>query len=222
MDENPWSAVDAYLQGLYAPADSALTAALQASAAAGLPEIHITPVQGRFLSVLAQALGAQTILEVGTLGGYSTIWLARALPPGGRLTSLELNPQHAEVARANLARAGLSQQVEVRVGAALDSLPQLQREGRSFDLVFIDADKPNLVAYFDWAVRLSRPGSLIVTDNVIRKGKVTNPASDDPAVQGVRAFHAAVAADPRVTAAAIQTVGAKGHDGFSIARVTGS
>ena len=221
MDENRWSEVDDYLNRLYVPEDPVLEAALAASAAAGLPDIQVTPTQGRLLGVLALALAARRILEVGTLGGYSTICLARALPPGGRLVTLELEPRHAEVARANLARAGFGDDVvEVRVGPALDLLPALAAEGgEPFDLVFLDADKPNTPAYLDWAIRLARPGTLIVADNVIRHGEVVDPASEDDRVQGMRRFHEQAGADPRVAATTIQTVGSKGYDGLTLAVV---
>lgn len=224
MSETRWSEVDDYLNRLYVPQDPVLEAALAASAAAGLPDIQVTPTQGRLLTVLALALGARRILEVGTLGGYSTICLARALPPGGRLISLELEPRHAEVARANLARAGFGEDVaEVRVGSALDLLPALEAEdGAPFDLVFLDADKPNTPAYFDWALRLARPGTLIVADNVIRHGEVVDPESADDRVQGMRRFHEMAGAEPRVTATTIQTVGSKGYDGFTLAVVVGA
>jgi predicted O-methyltransferase YrrM len=223
MDENRWSEVDDYLNRLYVPEDPVLEAALAASAEAGLPDIQVTPTQGRLLGVLALALGARRILEVGTLGGYSTICLARALPPGGWLVTLELEPRHAEVARANLARAGFGQDVaEVRVGPALDLLPALAAEGGApFDLVFLDADKPNTPAYFDWAIRLARPGTLIIADNVIRHGEVVDPHSEDERVQGMRRFHAQAGADPRVAATTIQTVGSKGYDGLTLAVVVG-
>ena len=221
MTEELWTAVDRYLGDLLAPADSALEAALAASAAAGLPAINVSPVQGKLLHLLARAIGARNVLEIGTLGGYSTIWLARALPEGGRLISLEADARHAEVARANIARAGLQAIVEVRLGMALDNLPGLAAEWREpFDLVFIDADKPNNPAYFDWALQLSRPGSIIVVDNVVREGDVIDADSDSSTVQGVRHVLERLAAEPRVSATAIQTVGAKGYDGFAIALVT--
>jgi predicted O-methyltransferase YrrM len=198
-----------------------LEAALAASAAAGLPAINVSPVQGKLLHLLARAIGARNVLEIGTLGGYSTIWLARALPDGGRLISLEADARHAEVARANIARAGLQAEVEVRLGMALDTLPELAAEGREpFDFVFIDADKPNNAAYFDWALKFSRPGSIIVVDNVVRDGDVIDADSDSSTVQGVRRLLERIAAEPRVSATAIQTVGAKGYDGFAIALVT--
>jgi predicted O-methyltransferase YrrM len=221
MTEEIWTAVDGYLGDLLVPADPALEAALAASAAAGLPAINVSAVQGKLLQLLARAIGAHNVLEIGTLGGYSSIWLARALPDGGRLVSLEADPRHAEVARANIARAGLDSSVEVRLGMALDLLPELAAEGgEPFDLVFIDADKPNNAAYFDWALQLTRPGSIIVVDNVVREGDVIDAESDSPTVQGVRRFLERLAAEPRVSATAIQTVGGKGYDGFAIALVT--
>lgn len=221
MSQTVWTQVDDYIGGLLLPADPVLDAALEASAAAGLPTIQVSAAQGKLLSVLAGAVGAKTILEIGTLGGYSTIWLARALPPDGRLISLEVNPTHAEVARANLARAGVDGIAEVRLGRAIDTLPLLADEGLSFDFVFIDADKPSTPAYFEWALRLTRRGGMIITDNVIRDGKVIDADSDDPNVQGVRAFNAMLAAEPRVTSTIIQVVGSKGYDGMALALVTG-
>ena len=191
-------------------------------AAAGLPAINVSPVQGKLLHLLARAIGARNVLEIGTLGGYSTIWLARALPDGGRVISLEAEPRHAEVARANIARAGLDDMVEVRLGMALDLLPGLAERAEPFDFVFIDADKPNNAAYFDWALRLSRVGAIIVVDNVVRGGDVVTAASDSPTVQGVHRFLERLAAEPRVSATAMQTVGGKGYDGFAIALVTSS
>lgn len=223
MTQEQWTAVDRYFTDLFIPPDPTLDAALQAAATAGLPSYHVTPNQGKLLAILAQAIGARAILEIGTLGGYSTIWLARTLPPGGTLLTLEANPQYAEVARANITRAGLANIVEIWVGRALDTLPQLVTEGRGpFDLVFIDADKPNNVAYFDWALKLTRPGSLIIADNVVRNGAVIEAASEDPSVQGIRRFNERLAAEPHVTATAIQTVGSKGYDGMVIALVTGA
>jgi predicted O-methyltransferase YrrM len=178
MTQEIWTAVDRYITDLFAPPDAALTAALQASQSAGLPTINVSPPQGKFLQLLARALGARAILEIGTLGGYSTIWLARAMPAGGRLITLEADPKHAEIARANIARAGLAGVVELRLGRALDTLPQLAAEGRGpFDLIFIDADKPSYADYFTWALKLSRRGSVIIGDNVIRKGAVLNPGA---------------------------------------------
>jgi len=220
MNQETWTAVDCYLNGLLAPSDVALDAALAASAAAGLPPINVSPTQGRLLQLLAQMQGARNILEIGTLGGYSTIWLARALPDGGRLVTLEFDPKHAEVARTNLARAGLTGVVELRIGRALDTLPQLAAESRDpFDLVFVDADKESTADYFVWALKLSRRGSVIIVDNVVRKGAVTDATSDDPRVQGMRRFFEVLAAERRVNATVIQTVGSKGHDGFALAFV---
>ncbi len=216
-----WTAVDGYLAGLLAPSDAALDAALAHSAASGLPPHQISPGQGKLLQLLARLQGARSILEIGTLGGYSTIWLARALPPGGRLITLELDPANAEVARQNLARADLEEVVEIRVGPALETLPALAADGRGpFDVVFIDADKPSGPEYLAWAIELSRAGSLIVADNVVRGGEVADAHSDDPRVRGVRRLLELLAAEPRVTATAIQTVGSKGYDGLAIALVT--
>ncbi|WP_437737209.1 O-methyltransferase [Sorangium sp. So ce1335] len=221
MAQEQWFAVDRYLTDLLVPADAALDAALEASAAADLPAINVAPNQGKLLHLLARIQGARAILEIGTLGGYSTIWLARALPAGGRLITLESNPKHADVARANLERAGLTGVVEVRLGRALDTLPALAAEGRGpFDFIFIDADKPSNPDYFAWALRLSRRGSVIVVDNVVRKGAVADPESADPNVQGARRLAELLAVEPRVSATAIQTVGSKGYDGFAIALVT--
>lgn len=221
MTKERWAEVDRYFADLLVPPDSALDAALEASDAAGLPRHNVSPNQGKFLSLLAQIQGARTILEIGTLGGYSTIWLARALPADGRLITLEADPKHAEVARANIARAGLADVVELQLGVALDTLPKLADEGYDpFDLIFIDADKPSNPDYFAWALTLSRRGSLIIIDNVVRNGAVLDAASDDPNVRGVRRFNELLAAEPRVSATAIQTVGSKGYDGFAIALVT--
>ncbi|MDT9683657.1 O-methyltransferase [Streptomyces sp. TRM76323] len=215
-----WSAVDAYVTDLLAPADEALTAALAASDEAGLPQIAVAPNQGKLLHLLARVQGARTILEIGTLGGYSSIWLARALPPEGRLISLEYDPAHAEVARLNLARAGLDAVAEVRTGAALDTLPELEAEGAGpFDLVFVDADKKNNPRYVEWALRLTRPGSVIVVDNVVRGGRVVDGETADEAVRGTREMFDLVARDPRLDATAFQTVGVKGYDGMLVARV---
>lgn len=220
MPQAQWTAVDDYLNALFAPPDEALDAALRAIAAAGMPTISVSPTQGKLLQILARAAGAHAILEIGTLGGYSTIWLARALPQGGHLISLELDPSHAEVARASIERAGLSDRVEVRVGPALAALPLLAHDRFvPFDLVFIDADKPNIPAYFEWALKLTRRGGLIISDNVIRDGAVIDAASADPSVQGVRRLHELTAAEPRVSTTVIQTVGGKGYDGLSIAVV---
>lgn len=221
MNQERWTAVDRYITDLLVPPDPVLDAALQAGAAAGLPAISISPNQGKLLQLLARLQGARAILELGTLAGYSTIWLARALPPGGHLVTLEADPGHAEVARANLARAGLEEVVELRLGRALDTLPRLAAEGRGpFDLIFIDADKPSIPDYFGWALRLSRRGSLIVVDNVVRDGEVVDAGSADPNVQGVRRFNDLLAAEPRVSATTLQTVGSKGYDGLTFALVT--
>jgi predicted O-methyltransferase YrrM len=222
MEKERWTAVDQYFTDLLVPPDSALEEALRASAAAELPAISVTPNLGKLLMLLAQVHGARNILEIGTLGGYSTIWLARALPKGGRLITLEAEKKHADVARANIARAGLADVVEVIVGRAVDTLPRLEAEGRGpFDLIFIDADKPSNPDYFAWSLKLSRRGSLIIIDNVVRDGTVIDAASDDPSVQGVRRMNEMLAAERRVSATAIQTVGSKGYDGFAIALVTG-
>ncbi|MEH2466965.1 O-methyltransferase [Nostoc sp.] len=221
MTQEQWTAVDAYFTDLLVPPDPALDAALQTSAAAGLPPHNVSPNQGKLLLLLAQIQGARTILEIGTLAGYSTIWLARALPSNGRLITLEANPKHAEVARVNIARAGLADIVDLRLGQALSTLPQIAAEGHSpFDLIFIDADKQNNPDYFTWALKLSRRGSLIIADNVVRNGAVVDQSSSDPSVQGVRHFHELLASEPRISATAIQTVGSKGYDGLAIAIVT--
>jgi predicted O-methyltransferase YrrM len=214
-----WSAVDDYITRLIVPADPALDAAQEASRAADLPAISVSAAQGKFLHLLARIQGARRILEIGTLGGYSTIWLARALPPDGRLVTLEFDPKHADVARGNIARAGLSALVDLRVGRAIDALPGLVKEG-PFDLVFIDADKPSTTDYFNWALKLSRRGTVIVVDNVVRDGQIAGPPGNgDESVEGMRRFMAALASDPRVSATALQTVGVKGYDGFAIAFV---
>jgi predicted O-methyltransferase YrrM len=219
MASERWTAVDRYLTELLVPPDPALEAALEANAAAGLPPHDVSPAQGKLLHLLARLQGARTILEIGTLGGYSTIWLARALTPGGRVVTLEADPRHAEVARANLARAGLADVVELRIGAALETLPLLAAAA-PFDLIFIDADKPSNPDYLRWALRLSRRGSLIVADNVVRDGAVVDEQSADPSVRGVRDMLALMGAEPRLAATAIQTVGIKGYDGFVLALVT--
>jgi len=217
MSETQWAAVDQYLADALLSRDAILEETLQRCAAADLPPINVSPVQGRFLQLLARISGARNVLEVGTLGGYSTIWIARALPPHGRLLTIELDPRHAEVAAANIERAELSEIVEIRCGSAIDVLPGLASDGLSpFDLVFIDADKENTAEYFNWAVQLARPGSVIVVDNVVRNGAVADPNSGDPGVQGVRRFIAAATKDPRVSMTALQTVGIKGYDGFAI------
>jgi len=221
MSEDQWTAVDRYFAEALVGADPALDAALEASAAAGLPAINVSPNQGKLLNILARLLGAHAILEIGTLGGYSAIWMARALKPGGRLITLEADQAHADLARANIARAGLSDVVDIRVGKALESLPSVAAEGTApFDLIFIDADKPNTPAYFTWALKLARVGALIIVDNVVRKGAVADAATRDSDVQGMRRFIEMAGAEPRVDATAIQTVGNKGYDGFSIVLVT--
>jgi predicted O-methyltransferase YrrM len=220
MHEEKWAQVDRYLCERLVPEDPALVAVLRESAAAGLPPIHVSPNQGKMLQLLAQSHGARSILEIGTLGGYSTIWLARALPPGGRVVTLEYESGHAEVARLNFARAGVADKVELRMGRAQETLPQLMAEGRGpFDFIFIDADKQSYPEYFTWALKLSRPGTLIIADNVVRDGAVIDGESPDPSVQGVRRMNELVAGEPRVSATAIQTVGSKGYDGFMLAIV---
>ncbi|MFF3069950.1 O-methyltransferase [Kitasatospora sp. NPDC057936] len=220
MTQPTWDAVDAYFSDTLVGHDPVLEAASAAADAAGLPHIAVAPNQGKLLHLLALTVGARRILEVGTLGGYSAIWLARALPADGTLITLEIDPKHAEVARGNLARAGLDKVAEVRLGSALDSLAVIGAEGgEPFDLVFIDADKVNNPAYFAWALKLTRPGSLIVVDNVVRGGAVADAASADSAVVATRRLHDVIAAEPRVTATSVQTVGSKGYDGFTLARV---
>ena len=220
MTQDQWTTVDDYLTQTLVGEDAALTSAVRDSERAGLPAIQVAPNQGKLLHLLARLMGARSILEIGTLGGYSTIWMARALPPVGRLITLEAEPKHAEVARANFARAGLADVIDLRLGRALDTLPQIAAQGLGpFDLFFIDADKPSIPEYFDWALRLSRPGSLILVDNVVRKGAVADAASADPSVQGVRRFNERVAREPRVSATTLQTVGAKGYDGIAFALV---
>ena len=216
MSQETWTAVDDYLNDTIVRPDDALAAALEASRAAGLPEIAVTAAQGKLLNLQARSMGARRILEIGTLGGYSAIWLARALPAGGRLISLEYIAKHAEVARGNLARAGLAEVAEVRVGAGLELMRSL---AAPFDLFFIDADKEGYADYFRGCLQLSRPGSVMIFDNVVRDGKVINSASKDSMVQGVRQLYQAIAAEPRVSATTIQTVGAKGYDGFCMAVV---
>jgi predicted O-methyltransferase YrrM len=220
MNQDQWTAVDEYINALVVRPDAALGAALVAAAAAGMPAINVAPNQGKLLHLLATIRGARNILEIGTLAGYSTIWLARALPPGGRVVTLELDPRHADVARANFAIAGLSDVVDLRVGRALDTLPQLAAEKAGpFDLTFIDADKANIPEYFAWALSLSHAGSVIVVDNVVREGAVIDATSTDPAVVGVRRLNDILAVEPRVSATTIQTVGSKKYDGFTLAVV---
>ena len=221
MSETRWREVDRYLTDLLTPDDPALEAARRDSVAAGLPRIEVTANQGKLLQLLAQVQKARTILELGTLGGYSTIWLARGLPADGRLVTLEVDPKYAEVARSNIAHAGLADLVEIRVGPALDTLPELAAEGKGpFDLIFIDADKAGYPDYLPWALELSRPGTVIIADNVVRDGAVADASSQDPSVRGARRFMELLAAEPRVSSTAIQMVGSKGYDGFAIALVT--
>jgi predicted O-methyltransferase YrrM len=220
MGSDQWTEVDQYLTGLFAPPDPVLEQTLEAADAAGMPSINVSPLQGRLLYMLARTVRAQRILEIGTLAAYSTIWLARGLEPGGRLVTLEINPEHAKVARANLTRAGLSESVEVRLGNALDSLTELAASGGTrFDLVFIDADKPGTPDYVSWAIQLSRPGGLIIVDNIIRSGRVSDPATTDENARGMQVALELLERDPRVAAVALQTVGSKGWDGFAIAVV---
>ncbi len=223
MTDPRWTAVDQYVADLFEPHDDVLEAALAASQAAGLPSINVTGNQGRMLHLLARAVGARRVLEIGTLGGYSTIFLARALPEGGRVVTLEAEPRHAEVARANFARAGLTGVIDLRLGPALETLPRLAESGDGpFDLIFIDAHKPEYPDYLTWALTLSRPGTLIVADNIVRSGAVADGGSTDANVQGVRRFNAGLAAEPRVRATIVQTVGSKGYDGFALALVVGA
>jgi predicted O-methyltransferase YrrM len=221
MNQELWTRIDGYIEERLVPQDPALTAAVAASAAAGLPTIAVSATHGKMLHLLARLARARRILEIGTLGGYSAIWLARALASGGSIVTLEVDPQHAQVARRNLARAGLDAVVEVRVGPALETLPTLERERAGpFDLAFIDADKAHNPDYIEWAVRLGRPGTLIIVDNVVRDGSVLDAASADAAVRGTRRAYELVGAHPRLAATAIQTVGVRGHDGFLMALVT--
>jgi predicted O-methyltransferase YrrM len=223
MDHETFAAVDEFIGANLAEHDEALRAALDAADAAGLPQIQVSPPQGKLLQILARLQGAETVLEFGTLGGYSTILLARALPPGGRLITLEANAEYAEVARASIERAGLAAAVDLRVGPALETLPVLEDEDVGpFDLTFIDADKVNTPHYFAWALDHSRPGSLIVADNVVRNGTLGDATDADPATKAQRALHEMLANEPRVTATTIQTVGSKGYDGFTIALVEGA
>jgi predicted O-methyltransferase YrrM len=218
MNDNIWTQVDDFIEQNLLGADSELEAALAASGAAGLPAIAVSPAQGKMLQLLARINGTERILEVGTLGGYSTIWLARALPPGGRLVTLEADPHHAEVAHDNIKRAHLAGVVDIRVGPALETLPRLLQESAGpFDLVFIDADKENNPTYVEWAVRLGRPGTVVVVDNVVRKGSVLEAASTDAQVKGTRALYDLLRRDPRFDSTVIQTVGRKGYDGFALA-----
>jgi predicted O-methyltransferase YrrM/DNA-binding PadR family transcriptional regulator len=220
-DEQTWNRVEDYFDGALLPWDSGLERALKASQLAGLPGINVSPSQGKLLYLLAKAVGARRVLEIGTLGGYSTIWLARALPAGGRLISLELDARHAEVARVNIASAGLADRVDIRTGPALDSLEALGAAGEEpFDLVFVDADKKSNADYFAWAMRLTHPGSFLVVDNVVRRGQVADAATTDASVLGVRRLVDAMAADGRIDVTTVQTVGSKGYDGLAIGLVT--
>ena len=221
MSEKTWSKVDDYIVGKLLPADAVQDETLRQNAADGLPAIDVSAAQGKFLNLLVRMNGARRILEIGTLGGYSTIWLARALPPDGTIITLDYEPRHAATARKNLDRAGFGRMVDIRVGAAADSLPALAAEGGApFDFIFIDADKPSNPIYLDWALRLSRPGTVIVLDNVVRNGGVIEVSSQDPSIIGTRAGFDFFATNSRLDATALQTVGAKGYDGFAVAIVT--
>lgn len=222
MNQKTWTAVDDYMSGMLVAPDRALEATLEASNAAGLPEIAVAPNQGKFLMLLARSINARNILELGTLGGYSTLWLARALPKDGRVVTLEADRHHAEVARANFARAGFAQMIDLRLGPALDTLPRLAAEKPDpFDFIFIDADKQNIPGYFTWSLKLVRQGGMILIDNVVREGRVIDASSRDPNVRGVRQFNEMLKQETRITATSIQTVGAKGYDGFTLVLVTG-
>jgi predicted O-methyltransferase YrrM len=220
MPGDQWTEVDQYFSEGLLPSDPFLESTLETSLRAGLPAISVSPNQGKFLQILAQIVAARSILEIGTLGGYSTIWLARGLRAGGHLITLEVDPKHAEVAQLNVSRAGLKDVVEIRIGNALATLPELSAERRGpFDLIFIDADKQNIPTYFEWALKLSRPGTLIIVDNVVRGGAVIDPDSSDPSVQGVRRFVELLGAEAGASGTAIQTVGIKGYDGLAIVLV---
>ena len=217
MTHELWTAVDTYIKEKLVPEDAVLTMARRNASDAGLPMIAVSPPQGKLLHLMAKMCGARTILEIGTLGGYSTIWLARALPAGGKLITLELDPQHAAVARKNFELAGFASVVELRLGSALELLPKLAADGLGpFDLIFIDADKGNIPGYFEWALKLSRPGTTIIVDNIIRDGEVIDAKNEDPNIQGVRRFNDRIATEARVSATEIQTVGEKGYDGFAL------
>jgi len=217
MSQELWTAVDQYINQMLVPSDPVLEAAVHHSTEAGLPAIQVSPPQGKLLHLLVAAIGARNILEIGTLGGYSAIWMARALPPGGRLLTLEADAKHAEVARANFARADLTNVIELKLGPALQTLPQVAAEGRGpFDLIFIDANKSTMAEYFDWSIKLSRKGTMIIVDNVIRHGDVIQINSTDQDVLGVRRFNESISNDSRVSATEIQTVGSKGYDGFAL------
>lgn len=220
--EKIWTDVDRYFVETLHLSDPILDSTMKANAAAELPAIDVAPNQGKLLHLLAKLVSAKRILEIGTLGGYSTIWLARALPPNGRLISLEFSAKHAEVAKSNVQRADLSERVEIRVGAALDSLPSIEKEGIApFDFIFIDADKPNNPGYLEWAIKLSRPGTLIIVDNVVRDGAIADGSSSDPTIKGTRKMFDLLAGNPRLSSTALQTVGSKGYDGFAMAIVNG-
>lgn len=220
--EKIWIDVDRYFVETLHLSDPILDSAMKANSAAELPAIDVAPNQGKLLHLLVKLIRAKKILEIGTLGGYSTIWLARALAPGGRLISLEFSPKHAEVAKFNIERAGLADRVQIRVGAALDSLPLIEKEGFApFDFIFIDADKPNNPGYLEWAIKLSRPGTLIIIDNVVRDGAVAEASSTDATIQGTRKMFDAMSRDSRISSTALQTVGSKGYDGFAMAIVKG-
>jgi predicted O-methyltransferase YrrM len=216
---DPWTAIDHFFDAKTSKADGALENALRTAAEAEIPAINVAPNQGKLLQLLARGIGATRILEIGTLAGYSTIWLARALPEGGSLITLEFNPLHAEVAMANIDYAGLADIVQVRQGAAIDHLPDLVAEGLAFDFVFIDADKRSVPAYFEWAIKLTRPGGMIIVDNVVRGGAILDAKTEDPDVRGIQQFFDSLAEDSRVSVTAIQTVGSKGYDGFALALV---
>lgn len=220
MTKETWIAVENYICENLVPSDSALDAALESSTTAGLPAINVSPNMGKLLQIFAKTVNARNILEVGTLGAYSTIWLARALPAGGRLITLEADPKHAEIARANIARANLSNVVEIRLGKAIDTLPKIAAEKLGpFDLIFIDADKPSNTDYFQWAIKLARLGSLIIVDNVVRDGNVVDANSTDDSVKGVRRLNDYLKTESRVSVTEMQTVGSKGYDGFALALV---
>jgi predicted O-methyltransferase YrrM len=218
--QETWAAVDRYFGDLLAPEDEALAACMEANRQAGLPSIDVPSLLGKFLDLMVRISGARSVLEIGTLGGYSTIWLARAVPGGGQVVSLEIDPRHAQIARKNLQRAGVLDRVEITVGPALETLKALY-EGAAdpFDLIFIDADKKSLPDYLEWSLKLSRPGTVIIADNVVRDGKVLDPGTDDPDIQGVRRMTEMMASNPRLSATAIPTVGARGYDGFAMAVV---
>jgi predicted O-methyltransferase YrrM len=222
MTPEIWAAVDEYFGGLLVEEDAALKEAVETSAAAGLPPIQVSPAQGKFLHLLARMISARNVLEIGTLGAYSTIWLARALPEDGRVVTLEVNPKHAELSLRNIARAGLANKVDLRLGKALETLPQLEAEGRGpFDLIFIDANKSDMPEYFAWALKLAHRGSVIVSDNVVRKGAVLDTNSADPDIQGVRRFAEMAGKEKRVSSTVLQNVGGKGYDGFAVSLVIG-